>query len=240
MRRTRLFAACTAALLALPVSARALEFTLAVHSNSGYLGSYDETTLGCTPTGTPGVSSCVGGGVDLGDVTMDSWNLLVDDDPVVSGITAVTNNTNAIQQFTLIFTLTTGAIGPQTLVGGSISGSVTDNTNDVATVSAPVGGSIYEAQLDGTGIATLHDDPFSASAFNFLSNPIAGAAFGTPIPSQLEGAVTANIGIRLDFTLTPFDSASFTSNFVVIPIPEPGSFGLVALGLLGVAAIRRR
>ena len=240
MHRTRLFAACTAAFLALPVSAQALEFTVDVFSNSGYLGSYDETTLGCSPTGSPGVSTCVGGSVDLGDITMDSWNLYLDDDPVVSGPVAVTNNTNAIQQFTLLFTLVTGPIGPSTLVGGSVSGSVTDVDGDGATVAAPGGGSIYEALLDGTGVATLLDDPFSKSVGGFLSDSIPGVSFGTPIPSQLEGAVVNTIGLRLDFTLTPFDSASFTSNFVVIPIPEPGSFGLVAFGLLGVAAIRRR
>jgi hypothetical protein len=43
---------------------------------------------------------------------------------------------------------------------------------------------------------------------------------------QFAPAALSTIGIRLDFTLTPGDSASFTSVFVVQPVPEPASIAL--------------
>lgn len=52
-------------------------------------------------------------------------------------------------------------------------------------------------------------------------------------------AVAASIGLRIDFLLTGQDQASFTSNFVVVPVPEPGTAALLGLGLL-VFAIRAR
>jgi len=81
--------------------------------------------------------------------------------------------------------------------------------------------------------------PFLFLSANFLSPPNT-LAFGTPIPSAPGPAALASIGINLEFTLTPGDSASFTSIFVVEPIPEPNTFALVALGLVGLAARRGR
>jgi MYXO-CTERM domain-containing protein len=49
--------------------------------------------------------------------------------------------------------------------------------------------------------------------------------------------VTTNIAIRLAFTITAGDSASFTSLFVVVPAPA-GAFAM--LGLVGLAGGRRR
>jgi hypothetical protein len=84
----------------------------------------------------------------------------------------------------------------------------------------------------------LHFQPRS-SAGPFLSNVIGPAAFGTPIPSQPGPAALATIGITIDFTLTPGDSATFTSVFVVESIPEPGTGLMVGLGLIALAARRR-
>lgn len=225
------------ACLAFASSASAVEFGLGVWQSGGFLGSVDETALGCVSTGE-NTASCSGGGATFGDLTIDSWSMNVDQDPVVSGITAVTNNSLVTQTFTLIFTLAVvPPVVPASLIGGSIAGSVTDNTGDGATLATVPGSSFYSARIDGVTVATLYSDPSSAIAGMFLSASLPAVSFGTPIPSQPGPAALSDIGIRLNFTLSPGDSASFTSNFVVVPIPEPGVAMLLGLGfgLLGLA-----
>jgi hypothetical protein len=77
----------------------------------------------------------------------------------------------------------------------------------------------------------------SASAGSFLSQTIGPDSFGSPIPSLPYGAVSQNIAIRLAFTLTAGDSASFTSLFVVVP--APGAMAVAALGLIAGRGRRR-
>jgi hypothetical protein len=107
-------------------------------------------------------------------------------------------------------------LGPSTLSGGSLQGGVTDNTGDGATLYTDVGSAFCQG----------HNVP--------------NAAFGTPIPSLASPAVATSIGIELDFWLTPGDSASFTSNFVVVPILEPGTAALFVLGRVALGLRRRR
>ena len=107
-----------------------------------------------------------------------------------------------------------------------------------ATLATVLGSSFYTALIDNNSVATLYDDPSSVTAGAFLSNNLPALAFGVPIPSQPGPAVNTSIGIRLDFTLTPGDSASFTSNFVVV-VPEPNTALLMGLGL-ALMALRRR
>jgi len=204
-----------------------------------YANTYDETDLGCA-SGPGEIFVCNSplGGLTVGDLRLDSWSMTFDSDPVISGTTAVTNlNLSNPVQFTLLFTLPTGPIGPSTLSGGSVQGGLTDNTGDGATLTtAGTGTAFYQGLIDGASdpARTLYADPQSFPAGVFLSGNVPNLAFGTPIPSLPSPAVTTNIGIRLDFILTPGDSASFTSNFVVV-VPEPATGMLVAL-----AAHRRR
>ena len=224
---------------AAPVSPVGLEIWI----GGAYGGSYNQTNLGCLP-GAGETFVCSGTNLVLGDLTLNNWSMTFDVDPVVTGTTAVTNN-NLIssQQFTLFFTLPTGPIGPSTLSGGSVQGGVTDNTGDGATLStAGTGTAFYKGLIDGASnpLRTLYPDVTSYAAGNFLSNNVPNAAFGTPIPSLPSPAVVANIGIMLDFVLTPGDSASFTSNFVVVAVPEPSTALTVGFGLIGLAIARRR
>jgi hypothetical protein len=174
-----------------------------------------------------------------------SWGLLVNPDPFIVGNLVVTNTSNTTQTFFLDVALPIGAPMSSTLVGGSVTGTVTDLTGDGATVAAvSPNDSIYRALTDVDGgfngnLAGSLLTGASATAGQFQSKTIGPDSFGGPIPSMPYGAVNSNIAIRLAFTLTAGDSASFTSLFVVIP--SPGALAVAALGgLVGFGGRRRR
>jgi hypothetical protein len=175
-----------------------------------------------------------------------SWGLLVNPDPFIVGNLVVTNTSNATQTFFLDVSLPIGAALASTLVGGSVTGTVTDLTGDGATLSSVgAGDSIYEALTDvnpdftGGNLAGQLLTGASASSGAFQSATIGPAEFGGPaIPSLAFGPVTTNIAIRLEFTLTAGDSASFTSLFVVVPAPA-GALAFAAFGLVGAGRRRR-
>jgi hypothetical protein len=173
-----------------------------------------------------------------------SWGLLVNPDPFIVGNLVVTNTSGATQTFFLDVSLPINVALQSSLVGGSVTGTVTDLTGDGATVSSiPTGGPIYTALTDvnpdfsGGNVAGTLLAGASASAGAFQSSTIGPAEFGGPIPAQPYGAVTTNIAIRLQFTLTAGDSASFTSLFVVVP--APGALAVAAFGLVGGSRRRR-
>ena len=231
-----------AALLLGGSPASAASLGLGVYVDGQWVGYYGSSVLGCNDIpGTP-TAVCAGTGpVEIGGsdgMAIDSWNVFVDSDPIINGIIAVTNIGAITQQFTLIFTLPIApAIPGGTVIGGSIQGGATDNNGNGVTLStAGPGTAFYTARIDGADVQSLYPDAqaFSTAA-PFGSINVPALSFGAPIPSQLGPAALVNIGIRLDFLLTPGDSASFTSNFVVQPVPLPPAMVLFggALGLLG-------
>lgn len=225
------------------VSAEAVPLRLQIFADGVEIGDIDETRLGCVdnPDGVSAVCQVqdLAYGTEYPLLNIDQIDLLIDSDPVVTGTTGVTNLFNTTQQITLLFTLPILSIPGNTLQGGSVRGTVTDTNGDGATLSAVPGSALYTTLIDGADTNALYTDPYSVSVGGFGSAAIPTVSFGAPIPSQVGGPALSTIGIRLDFNLTAFDSASIVSNYVVEPVPEPGTASLLALGLLALAARRR-
>ncbi|MEC9374251.1 MAG: hypothetical protein VYC34_10425 [Planctomycetota bacterium] len=171
---------------------------------------------------------------------MVDWDINANADPFIIANTVLTNISNATQNFTVMAMIPIfPAVTPSSVVGGSIQGGLTAD-GDGGTLSSVGNSPIYRAMVDGGFLGApgelFINRSISAGAFGSDSfDP--SESFGDPIPSAPGPAVLNSIGIRLDFTLTPGDQASFTSVFVV-EIPGPGALAL--FGVAGLAVSRRR
>jgi len=124
----------------------------------------------------------------------------------------VANNASTTVTFAVEFTLSPGMAIRSPVHAGSLAGTITDLTQDDATASAPVGGSIYTALIDTSAEVFLLADPFSQDAGGAFSSATIGPAdFGIPDPVPASQDVDDSIGLSLHFDLSAGDTVSFTA-----------------------------
>jgi hypothetical protein len=182
--------------------------------------------------------------------TITDWGSAFDIDPQVTNNFTVVNTTLVAQVFTVSVTSPIAPVLPTSLMRGSIGVTITDegpldgndDTDGSASLTSFGGVAVYRAYLDGVqvgGATDLLDDPYSLSCTPFNCSTTDSDNFGIPVRIAGPGATTS-MGITVQFLLSPGDSASVTSVFNIIPVPEPTTAVTFGLGLLGLAIAGRR
>lgn len=165
-----------------------------------------------------------------------NWSLSMDSDPFVTNNFTITNNSLSTQTYSFTTIVGVAPTIPNGLMRGSIGFSLTDNNSNGATL-ATSGASIYRGQIDGNVARTLWNSP---NSFSTSSTFATSTDFGFPTREVAPESIDTNIGIQITFSLTAGDSASFTSNFDVVPVPVPAAVWLFGSGLLGLFGVSRR
>lgn len=170
-----------------------------------------------------------------------TWDMTVDLDPFINGVFGLTNNTGSTQTFILNVTIPVAPpVTPSSVMGGSVGGSVTDaNFDGTATVANAGGSPLFDGLIDGSSALTIIGSPYAFSApFAGGTANIPATNVGLPGPTIPGPAALSTIGISHTFTLTPGDTVSLSS-FFIVEVPEPASLGLLACGMALVGLKRR-
>ena len=127
------------------------------------------------------------------------------------------------------------------VMGGSVSATVSDLNGNGATLGAVNGLAIYTATVNDVAVRTLWQPFASFNVGQFLSQSTTPGVFANEVIPGGATASDALLGIALRFTLSAGDTVSFASTFTVTNAPAPGALALLAVsGAAGAGRRRRR
>ena len=162
-----------------------------------------------------------------------TWDCIVNDDPFVVATINVQNTSGATQNYSNFMNLGIAGTYNPTLMSGSVSAGLTNGSplTTGATLSAGAD-PVYQAFVDpganppaASAARTIWDGGYTLSASQLQGSASDNAAFANEIGP---GAFTS-IGLKLQFNLTPGDSASVTGIFQIEQVPGPASLAVFAI-----------
>jgi len=223
---------------------------ISVDITGGEGGIYDTYLLESEGTENPDGTFSLEG-IGYGTTFQCDWALNVNPDPSITGTFNLTNLSATTQNFVLNVTLPVpGGIAAPTVMGGYVGSALNgveyfDQNLDSDVTLASVGLTpIYQAQLDNSSVTvqSLLLGTFNAFGGPGINGNISQLLWGTPIPSAPGPGFTTNMRIRATFSLSGGDRVSLPVNFVIepAPVPEPGSFVLIGLGVAALVGLRAR
>jgi len=223
---------------------------ISVDITGGEGGIYDTYLLESEGTENPDGTFSLSG-IGYGTTFQCDWALNVNPDPSITGTFNLTNLSATTQNFVLNVTLPVpGGIAAPTVMGGYVGSALNgveyfDQNLDSDVTLASVGLTpIYQAQLDSSSVTvqSLLLGSFNAFGGPGINENISQLLWGTPIPSAPGPGFATNMRIRATFSLTAGDRVSLPVNFVIepAPVPEPGSFVLIGLGVAALVGLRAR
>lgn len=232
-----------ALILGLSSAANALaDYSMVVDAGGSVATVYDLEAAGLAhyDHSTEGGTWSLNGPTMLGGFQINSWSSSYDKDPFVTNNVNVTNISAVPQIFTVTVLSPVVAQLPSTTMLGSVGVTLTNTADASATLTSFAPNPVYTALIDGAPVQPLLSNPYT------LTCPPPGAGpFCSTSDSALFGPVggpgaLSTIGITIQFTLSPGDSAGITSVFNITAVPEPGTLLLVGGGLVGLAFGGRR
>ena len=199
----------------------------------GMTVTFDGDQSNVMPTANPDVFSAMGMHASM-DVWEYNWNLMMDPDPFIGGSFSIRNMSTVTQTFNLLFNLPVSPALSSGYKSGTIGATLTDTGGGGATLSNMTWGGL----IDGGNAMNL----LTAGTLCFGSSPGCTATVFPVSDGPLFHAdgVSTSIGIAMSFDLTAGDTAEFTTNFEVAPVPVPAAVWLFGSGLLGLISVARR
>jgi hypothetical protein len=91
-------------------------------------------------------------------------------------------------------------------------------------------------------LTLLFDDSITCSGIVACSTDTVTTSTATQLHSELDhlGNPIQSIGIHLNFTLSPGDTAIFNSSWEISPVPVPAAVWLFGSGLIGLIGVAHR